>query len=187
MLFITRGKQPGSLQSGMTIIEILITTTLLALLMSLATPAFSALIAKTKVTTQANLLLHSLHSARSHAISKQIVLLVCKKMTDGSCDESWQKDSNWSNGWIIFADRNNNNSYEEEEKIFVVSANEKVNLIFNQRGRLRFHPNGSARSAGFYLCHKTADVTKRIHILYTGRVRISDTLSDNEKQTCLSA
>lgn len=187
MIKIFRGRKPHLLQSGVTILETMITISLLTVISGLAAPSFSELIAKTKVTTQANLLIHSLYNARSHAISNQIILLVCKRQADDSCDESWQRGANWNDGWIVFADRNGNNVYDEEEKIFVVPANKDVNLIFNQQGRLRFHPTGSARSAGFYLCHKTTETTKRIHILHTGRVRLSDTLSDKEQQTCLSA
>lgn len=179
-----------SQNKGFSLIELLVTLTIAGILVGTAVPDFSKLIAGNRVNAVANELFTSLSAARSYAINQHALVHVCAMSLKNpmKCSENRDYNSNWSNGWLIFSDLNANNELDKQDtvlKAFQTSA--KTNIIFNQRGRLRFFPDGSARSAGFYLCDSTKTNYKHILLLHTGRARSKTNLSQRQRAICSSA
>lgn len=177
-------------QSGHTFIELVIAGAIAAVLISAATPSLAGLYAQTQVTTTTNSLIQSLHLARTHAISRQRNVHVCHLNPDtlNSCDMDRGFNSTWSVGWLIFADLNGNRDLDTDDDVLqIVHKTNSANIVFNQRGRLRYFANGSARSAGFYVCDPQQKSFRHIYLLYTGRARVNETLSQTQKSICSSA
>lgn len=179
----------NSSKQGFTIIELLITVTIIGILMSIATPSFHNIVKRTQLKTLSLNLHSTLKQARNHAINNQVIVIVCQSNAKNfnQCNPNRQRYANWRNGWISFADVNNNNELDSNDHIINTHQTKgQTNVIFNQSGRLRFFPRGSARSAGFYFCNKKSLHTQYIRLLHTGRSRISQNLSKKQLSKCLN-
>lgn len=175
---------------GFSFIELMVSITILAIITGISIPSFATFIARNKVTTQTNALFESLYLARSYAISQQQNVHVCHLSNSDSMQCSTQRSHNtsWSNGWMVFADLNKDNEFSsDDELIHIMQSNASANVVFNQRGRLRFFPNGSARSAGFYICDQQQQNYRHLYLLHSGRARINQQLSARQKSLCDAA
>jgi len=173
---------------GYTILETLAACTITAILLSLALPSFAELIEKTRIQSQVSLLHVTLHSARNHAISTQSIVIVCAAdpRQDDKCSGNYSSNTNWRHGWVVYEDKNRNNHLDTKDTVLNVSGKTNATVVFNQRGRLRFFPDGSARSAGFYVCSTSSKQSWHIKLLHTGRARAQRNLGEKQHKTCLS-
>jgi type IV fimbrial biogenesis protein FimT len=92
--------------SGFTLIELIVTVSIAAILMSMAIPSFIDTIRSNRLTTYANEFVTALNMARSEAVKRGIKVTITRKGTTSQ---------EWKNGWDIFIDANNNNSYDSTE------------------------------------------------------------------------
>ncbi len=92
---------PGS--QGFTLIELIITLSIAAILVTMAVPSFSTIIKDNRQITQANDVITTLTFARSEAIKRGARVVVCKSSNGASCVTS----GGWDQGWITFVDANN--------------------------------------------------------------------------------
>ncbi len=91
-------------QSGFTIIELLVAMVVVAILTAIAGPSFNALIDSNARRTQLASIGGDLRHARGEALGKRVEVVICSS-TDGT---TCSGNADWSNGWIIFLDRNAN-------------------------------------------------------------------------------
>lgn len=174
-------------QFGHSFIELVIVTALAAILLLLAMPSFASLYANTQVSTQTNAIIQTLHLARTHAVTQQRNVHICHldRATMNTCDQDRGFNSAWSVGWLVFADNNRNKDLDDKDQVLqIVEMSDTINIVFNQRGRLRFFANGSARSAGFYICDRDQRSFRHLYLLHTGRARINKQLSERQKSIC---
>jgi len=174
---------------GFSLIESMITLSILSILVMTSTPSFSKLINNNKVKTTSYNLKSSLSLARQYAISNSVPVNLCAlaSLENTQCSGDTGFNSNWSHGWIVYADQNDNNQYDESDLLLnVIKNTHKVGVVFNQQGRLRFFQNGSARSAGFYLCNQSTAETRHVKLLYSGRARTTKIMTQRQQLICNS-
>lgn len=82
---------------GYTLYELLITTLLVALILAIALPSFSATLARQRQRAELNALFHAVHLARKESIVRRRVVSICPS-TDG---ERCAPTPAWSAGWIM--------------------------------------------------------------------------------------
>jgi len=154
-------------------------------MLSYAIPSFTPMIEKNRIVATNNSLIAALSLARQSSIAHSKDAYVCELKNDQECNIDRPFNADWSNGWMVFVDTNANKKFDPEDDIKLVEkrdSNSNVAVVFNQRGRLRFRADGTSRSAGFYVCSE--EQAKHILLLYTGRTRISENLTDKQQKTC---
>ena len=176
--------------SGFSYVETIAAAALLAILMSLATPSFGAIIEKTRVSTASLMVHQTLSVARSSSISTGKITQVCQleSISPFKCVNSHQRNDSWSQGWLVFIDNNQDDELDEKDKIVqVFNPKPQTSVVFNQNGRLRFFPDGSSRSAGFYVCARNSNEFRHIKLLYSGRPRTVSSDDPSRLELCKSA
>ena len=89
---------------GFTLVELLVSMAVMAILLTLAVPAFSEAMVSSRLTSVANSFLSHLYLARSEAIKRNGRAVLCKSADGLACSGS----GGWHQGWILFHDANNN-------------------------------------------------------------------------------
>lgn len=85
---------------GFSLIELMITLFVAALLMSAAVPAYRTYVAKSHMSAGTNLFLAHLNTMRSEAVTRGVPVAMCASSDQSSCSNS----GHWSTGWIVFTD-----------------------------------------------------------------------------------
>jgi type IV fimbrial biogenesis protein FimT len=153
--------------SGFTLIELMITVSILGILLGIGLPSFVTFINNNKITDEANSLIYSLHMARSEAI---------KRGTDVQVALAFIPDWDSLSGWKVIADTDGNNGYTHFDDILMQrdpfdNARRFSYIYFNARGALTRFSNRP-----FVVTLEPADcdniASRIISIAPSGRVNI---------------
>ena len=84
-------------QAGLTLIELMIGIAVLAIVLTLAVPAFNTIIQTNRVAAQANNLSTGFAYARAEAIKRTNTVSICaRNPANNSCG------NDWAEGWVVF-------------------------------------------------------------------------------------
>jgi len=157
--------------AGFTLIELMITLSILSLVMAIGIPSMRDFIKNDRLVTQINTLVGHLAYARSEAALRHQAVVVCASATGTSCSTT-----NWASGWIIFVDSDNNADFSAgEDMLRVVEGLAGGNTLASTVGSVvTYDKRGFAPNSvgSFTLCDDRGDAHKKsITISTTGRVR----------------
>ncbi|MCC8538550.1 GspH/FimT family pseudopilin [Xanthomonas axonopodis pv. poinsettiicola] len=96
---------------GFTLVELLVTIAVVAVLAVIALPSFQGVIRSNQAATTANELVASLALARSEAIRSTRGGGICPSSDGTTCS------GQWSNGWIAWSDANANGTFDSGETV----------------------------------------------------------------------
>lgn len=166
--------------SGFTLVESMVVIAILAVLVAVAMPGMASFGHGTRLSAYSNKFLAALFFARSEAIKRNSRVAICKSSDGVTCAAA----GNWSQGWIVFADRNNNVQRDAGEALLLmepampdnwsISGNTPVARFVSYSGAGSTHLVSGAFQAGtISICRKTevAAVSSRIIINSVGRPR----------------
>lgn len=90
---------------GFTLIELVVTISILGIIMAIAIPSFTSIIKNNTIISISNNMITSLNYARSEAIKRNIPVSICAPSDANytACGNSWNL------GWLIFVNPNNAN------------------------------------------------------------------------------
>jgi Tfp pilus assembly protein FimT len=112
-----------SCQSGLTLLELLVTLGILVLVITMSAPISQALTESTERRTALNNLFHAFQSARSEAIRRGHVMTLCP-LVSSNCSSDWSKDIS------LFTDPDSNRVLSGGEAIlFTIHPPRKGDLI----------------------------------------------------------
>lgn len=143
---------------GFTLVELMVTVAVLAILTTLAIPSFTTLINSNQLVSQANELVAVMQGARSEAIRRNTRVYLCSSSDGATCASS----DTWT-GWLMFADRDGNATPAAAEilQAGVVKNGLRVTSAAGiTNGLLHFRADGLARGNANTLLASSISVCK---------------------------
>jgi prepilin-type N-terminal cleavage/methylation domain-containing protein len=121
-------------QSGFTIIELMITVILIAVVAAVAVPSFRTMVQNNRIATQANTFITAINLARSEAVKRGRDVYLSS--TSGTVV--------WGDGWRLWVDENGNGSEDAGELLRVFEALEGGSTLTSVNGHtaVRYLANG---------------------------------------------
>lgn len=167
---------------GFTLIELMITLSVVAILAAIAAPSFNQMIRDSKITTRANDLLAVIQVARSEAVKRGVQVTMMSRSGTAQV---------WDSGWDIFTDWNRNeaigdvgnNCALEGTDCFLRRQDALVsNMTIRTGGTysewVSFSPTGEIRGNGglntdtFLICLPGSPNGKRVRVNTSGSSRV---------------
>ena len=158
-----------------TILELMITVSIMAILVTLGIPAFKDYALKQRLNAAVNALHGDLLLARSQAIHRDMQVTACPGDPTAGCAGSTE----WSDGWIVFGDSNEDREYQDNEDVLRHGQGVEYMAIHSSSARttIRFYPNGSApgSNTSISFCGLGGpEKARKLVISNLGRVRRDD-------------
>lgn len=107
-------------QRGFTLIEMLVTIAIVAIVAALATPAFRVFLVKRTVESALESLATDFRYARSEALKRGNFVTICRSSDGATCASS--ASANWKDGWIVFVDSDRDVAVDSGETILRVQS-----------------------------------------------------------------
>lgn len=136
-------------QKGMTIIELLVTLIVLAIVAAFAAPSFQQLIANNRMASEVNTVSGMIGFARSEASNQPGSMVSLCPSTDGA---SCSGTGNWEEGWVAFRDSDADGAADAGEAVLRVGGDLADGMTLRARGfssasSIRFDGEGMPRGA----------------------------------------
>lgn len=135
-------------EQGFTLLEIVVTVAIVAILASVAVPSFAQVLAKNRTSGYTNDFVAALNLARSEAVAKRVATKVCTSANAASCRASGDSDFlAWGKGWVVLdTDNNRVLAYHEAFSGQVNLTSGVSSVTFDASGSMT-----SASQTDFYL------------------------------------
>lgn len=174
-----------SCSRGFTLIELVITLSVAAILFTVAVPGFVGLIRDAQITATTNDFFAALNLARAEAVQRGVRVDVVPAREDGD----------WAQGWVVFIDKNRDLRPGGSDVIIFrhgpapkgmqitarLTDSTVQYLAYNGAGRTRTHENGYRTQFGTFTFELESKVRK-IKLNFVGRPRICN--PEIDKHTC---
>ena len=139
---------------GFTLIELMVTITLSAILLTIAVPSFQTAINSNRLTSAASEMAASLQVARIEAIRYGRRTVVCLSTNANSATPSCAAtNATNATGWVVFVDINTNNTYDSgtDRLLRIGTTHSAVRVLgsSNMLGKVKvlFRSDGMARTS----------------------------------------
>ena len=157
---------------GFTVIELMVTLSITAILLSLGIPAFQDYSLRQRMNASISALHNDLLYGRSQAIYRNTQVVACAGSPAGGCTES----TDWTAGWIVFSDSDTDRQHQDGEDLLRHGQGLKNIMIHSSASRtnLRFYPNGTTpgSNGSFSLCGLGGpEHARKLVISNLGRIR----------------
>lgn len=143
------------IEDGVTLVELMIVTTIVACLATVAIPAFGDLLIKSRISAATTTLQAAFLFARAEAIKRNKNVIVCRSLNSNSLTPTCASnggnvgsDAGWADGWIIFVDEDSDKKFTKRDILVQVQAaifsnsSEGAIIPTPNRSYLSFNPTG---------------------------------------------
>jgi type IV fimbrial biogenesis protein FimT len=122
------------IQSAFTLVELMVTIVVVAILMGVALPSMRMTLLNNRVTERTNRLVGVLNYARAEALTRNTAVVIKPKEED------------WNNGWSVMLDQNRDGLFDEadpSEKLASLTLEEnKVEIQFPNNDEIEYNGRG---------------------------------------------
>ncbi len=159
---------------GFTLVELMITLTLLAIVANIVVPAFDSLITRNRQQALMEQVAAVLSNARAEAILQRRTIEICGSSDGKTCSPSW------ANGWLVRVPNG------RVMQITQLPSHDTLRWSGFQQ-TIRFHNNGSSpiSNGRFYQCHKQK-VAWQLVLNRQGRLRQATAAENTDKASLCS-
>lgn len=177
-------------QHGFTLVELMVAVAISAIALSMAVPALDGFLSGARQTGAINDFVTSVHRARSTAITDNTRITLCPSSDGANCE-----DAKWHEGWIAFADVDNDYTVDENEKVVSVasaavgvtieSSEFASGLLYRPNGRVTSDDETAGTFGSFTVCDNRGNRRAKVMIVdFSGRPHLSDTNADGSAPNC---
>lgn len=173
-------------QHGFTVMELMVTSAISAILVASAMPSFRANILNNRLTTYTHRLIADVQLGRSEALRRGVPIILCPSANPGAAVPACQNDG-WTAGWILFASGDANSTFDAgtDTLIRAFRGGGTLTIATNAAAddNIRLSPKGSTDEGGavlhFALCdERGASHGRQIDIPSMGRPRQAAAVSN---------
>jgi len=177
-------------QEGVSLIEILVTLAIVAIVMSFALPTMKDVFDHSELRATSNKLMYALETARSEAIKRTSTVTVCPSKNSQAATPACGGD--YQDGWIVYVDRDQNGAFNTSEHIvlqaeplstaFVVSPDAvlKERVSFGLSGAST-NPVGMPISGDIVIRYKGFGEHRTIRVAASGRITATSSSGSTTK------
>ncbi|WP_162349837.1 GspH/FimT family pseudopilin [Pseudoxanthomonas gei] len=167
---------------GFTLLELMVTIAIAAILLTIALPSFQASLRSNQVATTTNEFLGAISLARSEAIRGTQSAGVCASADGATCG------ADWNLGWLVWTDVGNVGlgtleatdtivRYSQGRSKMAINAGGVGAFVFDNRGRMSAR-NGTGGAMGgnqavvmqSYVCPAGSNLVRTMNVNMTGQV-----------------
>lgn len=159
-------------KKGFTLIETLITISVLVVLSTIAMPIFNSIIQSNATASETNSFISYVMLARQEAVNRGSPVIMCsKKEVRRECSSS----DRWDAGWLLFEDSNLNNTFDNSDVL--ISVGEIYNKSIKIRASdniIEFLPNGFVsedKTFNFIINQCVNDNNKKLEIFVPNNIK----------------
>jgi len=165
----------------MTLLELLVTISVAAILIAVAVPGLTTFVQNSRDDSEADSLISSLQYARSEAVKRDANVVICASSDEATCNGG----TAWNTGWIVETSAVAPAAPEVLQAIPALGGGNTLSGTFNGAAvsQLTFQPNGFVQAAGgaglylttyFKLCdQRGANYARDVEITGIGGVQSS--------------
>ena len=165
---------------AVTLFELIVCILIISICATIALPHFQDMLARQESQKIRQTLMQSFQYAKTQANLFRSRMVICASSSGSTCN-----NNQWSDGFIIFNDQNENNQVDSDEQIHTYQnlglkygtlawrgALSRSNVFFNAQQGL---PNGS--NGSFYYCSIRSQPHQRVILSNMGQARV-ETVSE---------
>jgi len=157
---------------GFTLLELLITLSITAILFAVSTPSFKEMILESQAESTINHIARLIRLARNIAVTQATTSTLCPSIDGKYCNGAWE------DGVMLFTDRNKNNIVDEKDVVvqFLQPFIDQGNLrLKSMRNLIQFSAQGTPQGTigSFIYCpsDKSLRHAKTLILSFQGRLR----------------
>jgi type IV fimbrial biogenesis protein FimT len=165
-------------QHGFTLVELIVTLAILAILLTIGTPMIGTMLESNRAKVRSVELRKALIATQQIATDTNTIVSLCPiNGTNDGCDAGAPRD--WSKGWLLFTDPAGAGTYDAGETILhVFQSTEGPHTIVGAPNFIRYRPsgdidNGVAATFNIEYPHCTNTQARRVDVSVTGRITVS--------------
>jgi type IV fimbrial biogenesis protein FimT len=156
---------------GFTLVELLVTLAVAAILLTVGVPSFRDLIYNNRLTAATNIFVSSINIARSEAIKQGRNATVCVSTDLATCT-----GGNWNQGWVVWVDVDQNGAPSAAEIIRTVQPLSNALQLTSAQNSFTIDSQGSVDNpnATLDVCdERAAETGRQLRVLATGGISLN--------------